>query len=535
MRSMANLTAITVLLLAICTLSASLVIGASIDDDGGGQYWNMARGNAQRDGSAPSDIPGFNGALKWRISASDRVSSLALGMDAIYSMEGGTLYAIDFNGEELWKTSIDNVDKIHSGPAVDTDGTIYVGSYDGIKAVSPEGDIIWSFITGSVVLSDIALDDFGNIVFASTSGTVYKVTSNGMEIWSLNLNGTSYSSPAIGSNEIIYFNAAGVLYAIDLSNGTILWETTALGVPALDDEGIVYAETSMGNFNAIYPNGTIKWTAPMNHSAYGACAIGNNGMIYVNTRGSLISFDQDGVVRWEWQHGEDYYLNSPVLTSDGKILVYVRTTFYALDDNGNRVWRKEVGVHYTPFDISPAIDNDGTVYFYNQQQLFAFGEREFSEAFGLASILLIFMPIISAALFRSVGRSRGFKNGGGSAVALAGGLFIFIASLLTLIINYMDPGFFYYIGYTFYEISALVGILLGVLIVCLAIATTRYKMESQAGAAILALSALSLYIGVGLILGPALAIIGGLVMLTNPSPLYGGSEGPSTESKTRLL
>jgi outer membrane protein assembly factor BamB len=50
--------------------------------------------------------------------------------------------------------------------------------------------------------------------------------------------------------------------------------------PVIGPEGIIYSRSS--TFNAIYPNGTVKWSATLGAGVlYSSPAIGSDGTIYV--------------------------------------------------------------------------------------------------------------------------------------------------------------------------------------------------------------------------------------------------------------
>jgi outer membrane protein assembly factor BamB len=70
-------------------------------------------------------------------------------------------------------------DAVLSRPAIDTDGTIYVGSYDGkLYAVNPDGTMKWSFLTREGVGdSSPAIGGDGTIYVGSWDGKLYCVRS----------------------------------------------------------------------------------------------------------------------------------------------------------------------------------------------------------------------------------------------------------------------------------------------------------------------------------------------------------------------
>ena len=69
---------------------------------------------------------------------------------------------------------------IRSSPAVAADGTIYVGSFDGnLYAITPEGQIKWSYYAGAPILTSPTLAPHETIFIASggpKDGTLHAVT-----------------------------------------------------------------------------------------------------------------------------------------------------------------------------------------------------------------------------------------------------------------------------------------------------------------------------------------------------------------------
>ena len=133
-------------------------------------------------------------------------------------------------GAQKWKFATGSV--VKSSPALGTDGTIYVGSFDGnVYALNPEGGLKWKYAVGAFV----------------------------------------WSSPAVGADGTIYIGSEGLgdeggnFYALN-PDGSLKWEF-ALGPedevlsssPAVGTDGTIYFLSSDGYVDALNPNGTMKW------------------------------------------------------------------------------------------------------------------------------------------------------------------------------------------------------------------------------------------------------------------------------------
>jgi len=138
--------------------------------------------------------------------------------------------------------------------------------------------------------------------------------------------------------------------------------------PVIDDQGVIY----MGEyyFNAIYPNGTLKWRYNELMVFQSAAAIDENGIIYVGSSGGvpsdyLFAFYPDGIVKWKYE--TKCIHASPTIGNDGTIYfgedgnqTYPFSGYInALYPNGTLRWRYKTD-HF--IYSSPAISDDGILY-----------------------------------------------------------------------------------------------------------------------------------------------------------------------------
>ncbi len=165
-----------------------------------------------------------------------------------------------------------------SSPAIGSDGTIYVGSYDyNLYALTDGGQGTvtekWAFPTGSYVFSTPAIGPDGTIYIGSYEngspyvGTLYAVNPDGTEKWAF-ANGGGFSSPAIGADGTIYTGA----YAVN-ADGTQKWEFAngaGESSPAIGADGTVYIVGdqlyALGGAPSPTPTPTTSVTMPANLS-----------------------------------------------------------------------------------------------------------------------------------------------------------------------------------------------------------------------------------------------------------------------------
>jgi outer membrane protein assembly factor BamB len=224
-----------------------------------------------------------DGTLRWTFTGQYPESirnAVAVGSD-------GTIYFVYHNvpltaldpsdGSVKWSLPLGVDDHSFSSPAVSTDGTIYVATQPGILyAVSQNGQLLWTFdiasagFTGTFRSSpSIAAD--GSICLGLNNGNpssaLFSVTSDGTLKWLFEPGDLPddvpgdhfdiYSSPAIGTDGIIYFGQEfGRVYALNASDGSVIaMATTTSGItwssPAIDNKGKLYICDLSGNVYAI--------------------------------------------------------------------------------------------------------------------------------------------------------------------------------------------------------------------------------------------------------------------------------------------
>lgn len=143
------------------------------------------------------------------------------------------LWAYDFNLDYVWHFPTSG--HVPGSPAIGSDGTIYVGSYDNnLYAIDPDdGTEKWHYTTGGKIFSSPAVGADGVIYFGSFDNKIYAVNHNGSPLWSYPTGGSIYSSPAIAPNMLYVGSMDGYLYAIGgfcrinppyLDFGTVLLE-----------------------------------------------------------------------------------------------------------------------------------------------------------------------------------------------------------------------------------------------------------------------------------------------------------------------
>lgn len=223
------------------------------------------------------------GSLRWTAFGSTGESlrnAPVIGID-------GTVYFVHHNipltalnpddGSVIWTCSLGVEDHCMASPAIGPDGIIYVATQPGLLyAVSKAGQLIWTFNLASVGFygtfrSSPAVDSDGSIYFGINSGNpssaFFALNSDGSLKWIFEPNDLPddvpsthfdiYSSPALGSDSLVYFGQEfGRVYALSRSDGELKRMTeTNSGItwssPAIDSKGVLYISDISGYVYAI--------------------------------------------------------------------------------------------------------------------------------------------------------------------------------------------------------------------------------------------------------------------------------------------
>lgn len=217
-----------------------------------------------------------DGTLKWEFSPPSSsgwiTASPAIREDGTIIFGDYTnppiLWALNPDGSVLWQRNIYNPDgalDIFSSAAIDPNGMIYFGGSVGdssrrLWARHPDGTTAWNFPTGGYVPGSPAIGSDGTIYVGSYDDKLYAINNNGTEKWSYTTGGDIYSSPAVGADGTIYVGSNdGNMYAIN-PNGTLKWsyqtEGTVYSSPAIGPDGTVYVGSYDCNLYAFGPAGT---------------------------------------------------------------------------------------------------------------------------------------------------------------------------------------------------------------------------------------------------------------------------------------
>jgi outer membrane protein assembly factor BamB len=254
-----------------------------------------------------------------------------------------------------------------SSPAIDENGTIYIGtvgtSGNYLYAINSDGSLKWKFHVGDWIYSSPAIGNDGTIYFGSETDYIYALYPNGTLKWKYKTSVAVLSSPAIGDDGTIYCGSHDkYLYALYPNNGTLKWRYKTghwiRVAPCIGDDGTVYCVSLDNHLHAVYPNnGTRKWKTKMGQAGTHP-SIGPGGTIYCGYE-QLFAINPNGTIKWKYDVSGQIRGSSPCISNDGTI--YFGTNngwFYAINPDGSLKWQRRIKV----CEFSPIIDENGKIY-----------------------------------------------------------------------------------------------------------------------------------------------------------------------------
>jgi outer membrane protein assembly factor BamB len=267
---------------------------------------------------------------------------------AYFGSHDGYAYAVDAEtGAEMWRFKTDG--KIFSTPAINTQGHIFFGSYDGnLYSVNSNGELIWRFKTGAEIASSPCV--CGKMVLiGSNDGCLYAVdTTEGKEMWRFKTGDWIGSSPLVSEGKVYFGSYDGFVYCLNL-DGKELWrfkmgaEIWGLHESPRMWKGVLYFASMDSNLYAVNAEtGKEIWRA--NTGKYGNAIqpfVNDDYVLQPSRDGVLFAFDRKGKELWRFNLGN---LPAGTVVHDGKIYIGNESgVFRCLSLEGRELWSFQAG------------------------------------------------------------------------------------------------------------------------------------------------------------------------------------------------
>jgi outer membrane protein assembly factor BamB len=227
----------------------------------------------------------------------------------------GGLVALSPAGVLLWEDT--TFSTIESAPAVDTRGHVWLGgrldqgsspATYGIAHYDPTGVRVAFTGTLTVKVPPVIVRD-SVVVIGDLGARAFGISRRDSILWVDTLpSPLRYFAPSVaGDGRTVYLPTRdGPVIALDGLTGDSLWVWDGAGIPTsplVDADGVIYVQTA-GSLVALEPDGSVRWRADSLDNDYGvnrlgAPALAGGGVLYVACKTDLCAVNTaDGSVRW---------------------------------------------------------------------------------------------------------------------------------------------------------------------------------------------------------------------------------------------
>lgn len=316
---------------AIGTRSGKVVFLNALN---GTEYWTVQTGNVVQAVPAIDDYYVYAPSVDKSIYIIDKNSGnvessyqtegwlesspLCVGNALYVTSEDHHLYAFNkTTGQFIWKYQAGG--DIFSSPAY-SDGLIFFGCDDDYAyAVNISGNLVWqTYLHGAPESTPVIAD--GKVIFVTVGNNtglchnnIYALNpSDGSVIWNRRLGDHDllYSSPAVGYGMLFYASQYGNLGALDLQNGSTVWENPGdtygyYSSPILADRMLIVGSNngSIGLFDPF--NGKLMGSFQTGGIVYSSPALSNGIMTVGSFDRKLYAFDMTSTLNvMIGEHGE---------------------------------------------------------------------------------------------------------------------------------------------------------------------------------------------------------------------------------------
>ena len=282
----------------------------------------------------------LDGSTSWEYATGAAVNSspLIAGDETIYFTAGNYLYALEdatTQGNLKWIFSIPDSGKPFT-PVLDSHGNVYLATVN--EVINSSGQLIylsnlysikngvsnWSKIFAQPINCPPALNSNGT-VFLGCGSKIYAVTRTGELAWVTDsVDGSSISYFAIDANNQIYVVTKGGSVQVLSSGGQLIWSKTIgkmLTAITIASDGKIYVSSSEGNIYVYDSTGTMINQLNVGDSIIAPPVIDSANNLVVGTlNGWVDSFRYDSSERWRFKT-DDQIIAPAAIGGDGTVYI----------------------------------------------------------------------------------------------------------------------------------------------------------------------------------------------------------------------
>jgi len=242
------------------------------------------------------------------------IGQAAIEDDIVYAPSNdGFVYALDANGEELWRFETDHY--VWAQPQI-SDDVVYIASMDHfVYAVSKdEGTEIWKHKMNGAVISSPALSSDGTVLYVGSMGKEMVALDTTADVdedhvlWSFNADGdlnTVWGKPLLVEDTLYFTDSTGKIYALDAATGETVWPRP-----------IEFSGSIIGGLTKL-----------------------NDGFVFATESGDIQAYGFDGTLIWQ-RSIEGEIIQAPVINAEYLVVgaVDAEELIYVFDLDGNPIW-----------------------------------------------------------------------------------------------------------------------------------------------------------------------------------------------------
>jgi len=192
---------------------------------------------------------------------------------------------------------------IETMPAITAEGDVVVATLSGkVARLTPAGAVVWTADLGErIYASPLLLGDA--VVLGSDARRFVSLSiATGKTRWQLDADGEADTAPVEGPDGGVTAAAGRVLYGLRGSGGVrfrLKLPRKIYAAPAVGDDGTIYVGAQDHRLYAISPAGTVRWSRDLGGDVDCAPALGDDGTIFAaSDAGRVVAFDAQGKERW---------------------------------------------------------------------------------------------------------------------------------------------------------------------------------------------------------------------------------------------
>ena len=235
------------------------------------------------------------------------VASPLVTEDIIYAPNSdNTLYALDLNGNLLWK--FETGDPLWATPLLDGE-TLYLASMDHmLYAINAStGTELWATDLGSATVATPAMDENGTLYIGTFESEVLAIESgDGTVLWRFATNDWVWASPLLYDGKVFVSDISGVLYALDTETHEVIWRVESdgaiTGAPLLYEDTL-YFTSQLGFLYAVDLEGNILWSRSQEDVEWNGSPVLAGDLILIGSlgKGALVyAYSTNGTLQWEY-------------------------------------------------------------------------------------------------------------------------------------------------------------------------------------------------------------------------------------------